>query len=157
MLQNLGLALAGVGEREQARALLQESIAFARRAGDPAHLSSALRSLGRLLVESDRGRELLREALTISRELHDRPGIVEILETLAAVAEPRTGAMLIGAAGALRAEAGAIRQPDDDAWFAPTQRALRSALGDAAFAAAVDAGAAMGAAIAVDRALVMGR
>jgi hypothetical protein len=61
--------------------------------------------------------------------------------------------MLVGAAGALRAEAGAIRQPDDDAWFAPTQAALRDSLGDDGFAEAVDAGAAMGTQEAVERAL----
>jgi hypothetical protein len=100
---------------------------------------------------------MLREALRIARELGDRPGIIEVLETLAATADARTGAMLVGAAGALRAEAGAMRQPDDDAWFAPTQAALRRALGEAAFAAAVADGAAMDPAEAVERALVIDR
>jgi predicted ATPase/DNA-binding SARP family transcriptional activator len=157
VLQNLGLAHAGAGERERAIALLRESVVHARLAGDPAHLSSTLRSLGRLEVSEPGGLELLREALTIAREIGERPGIVEVLETLAAAADPRTGAMLVGAAGALRAEAGAIRQPDDDAWFAPTQAALRSALGEAGFAAALADGAAMGPAEAVERALVVGR
>jgi hypothetical protein len=53
MLQNLGLAHFGAGRRERAIELLQESIDFARQAGDPAHLSSALRSLGRLLVPGE--------------------------------------------------------------------------------------------------------
>jgi tetratricopeptide (TPR) repeat protein len=155
VLQNLGLAHAGAGNRERAISYLGESLALARRAGDPAHLSSALRSLGRLEVGQPSGLELLREGLTIAHELGDRPGIIEILETFAAAADPRTGAMLVGAAGALRAEAGAIRQPDDDAWFAPAQAALRDALGEDAFAAAVDAGAAMGTDEAVERALAV--
>ena len=45
--------------------------------------------------------------------------MTESLETLSAVAgrqgDPRTGALLIGAAGALRTAAGGIRQPDEDA------------------------------------------
>jgi hypothetical protein len=65
--------------------------------------------------------------------------------------------MLIGAAGALRAQAGAMRQPDDTAWFEPTEAALREALGDAEFVEAVGEGAVMGTAEAVERALVVGR
>jgi hypothetical protein len=44
--------------------------------------------------------------MEISRDLIERPGLTESLETLAAVAgrqgDPRTGALLIGAADALR-------------------------------------------------------
>jgi hypothetical protein len=130
---------------------------IARRAGDPAHLSSALRSLGRLQVGDPDGLELLREGLTLARDLGEHAGIVETLETLAAAADPETGAMLIGAAGALRAQAGTVRQPDDDAWFAPIGAALRQALGEDAYAAAVEAGAEMGTAAAIERALTVGR
>ena len=70
--------------------------------------------------------------------------------------DPRTGATLIGAAGALRAQAGAMRQPDDAAWFAPTEAALRDALGEAEFVESVETGAAMGTAAAVERALSVG-
>ena len=157
VLQNLGLAHAGAGDRDTAIEYLRQSVTIARRAGDPVHLSSTLRSLGRLQVQEDRGRSMLHEALEIARDLGDHPGIVEILETLAAAADPRTGAMLIGAAGALRAQSGAMRQPDDTAWFTPTEAALREALGDDEFFQAVDAGAAMGTAAAVERALVVGR
>ncbi|WP_051325175.1 BTAD domain-containing putative transcriptional regulator [Candidatus Solirubrobacter pratensis] len=157
VLQNLGLAYAGAGERERAIGYLRESVEIARRAGDPAHLGSALRSLGRLQVGDPDGLELLREGLTLARDLGEHAGIVEILETFSAAADPETGAMLVGAAGALRAQAGTIRQPDDDAWFAPVGAALRESLGDDAFAAAVDAGAAMGTAAAIERALAVGR
>jgi tetratricopeptide (TPR) repeat protein len=153
VLQNAGLAHASAGHRDRAISSLRESVELARRAGDPAHLSSALRSLGRLQVSEATGRALLREALLLARDLADRPGIVESLETLAAAGDPRTGAMLVGAAGALRAETGAIRQPDDDAWFAPTQAALIEALGPDEFAAAVAAGAEMGTDEAIERAL----
>ena len=157
VLQNLGLAHAGAGDRDRAIDYLRQSVTIARRAGDPVHLSSTLRSLGRLLVQEEGGRSMLREALEIARDLGDHPGIVEILETLAAAADPRTGAMLIGAAGALRAQSGAMRQPDDTAWFTPTEAALRESLGDDEFFQAVDAGAAMGTAAAIEQALVVGR
>jgi predicted ATPase len=157
VMQNLGLAHAGAGNREKAIDYLSQSVTIARRAGDPVHLSSALRSLGRIEVQEPSGRALLREALEIARDLGDHPGIIEILETLAAAADPRTGAMLIGAAGALRAQAGAMRQPDDAAWFEPTEAALREGLGEAAFLEAVGDGAAMGTAEAVERALAVGR
>jgi predicted ATPase/DNA-binding SARP family transcriptional activator len=157
VLQNLGLAYAGRGDSERAIEYLTESVVIARRAGDPAHLGSALRSLGRLKVRDPDGLELLREGLELARDLGEHPGIVETLETFAAAADPHTGAMLIGAAGALRAEAGTIRQPDDDAWFAPIAAELRDRLGEDAFAAAVDAGAAMGPAAAIERALAIGR
>jgi hypothetical protein len=50
-------------------------------------------------------------------------------------ADPHTGALLLGAAEALRTDAGASRQPDEEAWFARTETALRSALGEPAFTA----------------------
>jgi hypothetical protein len=64
--------------------------------------------------------------------------------------------MLIGAAEAIRAAAGAIRQPDVEEWFVATYVALQEALGDA-FAAAVEEGAALDAADAVERALAVCR
>ena len=68
------------------------------------------------------------------------PGLTESLETLSAVAarqgDPRTAALLIGAAGALRTAAGGIRQPDEDAWVQRIVADLREALGDDGFAAA---------------------
>jgi tetratricopeptide (TPR) repeat protein len=156
MLQNLGLAHVAAGRRERGIELLHESIDFARQAGDPAHLSSALRSLGRLLVPDDAGLDMVRESLLLSHGLSDRPGIVDSFETLAAIADPRTGAMLIGAADAMRAAAGAIRQPDVEEWAVATQAALREALGDA-YAAAVEEGAALDPADAVERALAVCR
>ena len=49
-----------------------------------------------------------------------------------------------------------MRQPDEAAWFAPTEAALREALGEAEFVEAVEAGAAMDTAAAVERALSVG-
>ena len=63
--QNLGLAQSGAGRHERAAALLEESVVLARRAGDPAHLASTLRSLGRALLIGDRDRA---EVLPIVQE-----------------------------------------------------------------------------------------
>ena len=118
---------------------------LARRAGDPAHLSSALRSLARAQLLGGAAAdapvlELLRESLALSRELGDRPGLAEGLETLAGVVEPRLGAELIGAAEAAREAAGAARQPDEERWVAEVKARLREALGEEAFATAADSG-----------------
>ena len=113
MTQNLGIAYSGAGNHERAVELLTESVELARGAGDPAHLTSALRTLARLRLDEDDqapGLELLHEALEISRDLMERPGIAEILDSLAAVVgrrdDPRTGALLIGAADGVRAVGG---------------------------------------------------
>jgi predicted ATPase/DNA-binding SARP family transcriptional activator len=158
--QNLAIAEDGVGRRDRAITLLEESVELARRAGDPAHIASALRTLARVLLagEADRERamELIRESLTRSRDLGDLPGMIESLETVAREAgDARTGALLLGAAEAARAAAGAIRQPDETAWVEATTAALREALGPPAFEAAVAEGAALALEDAVERALAV--
>ena len=102
---------------------------------------------------------LLRESLEIARELDERPGIVECLETLAGVAGRRgdavTGALLIGAAEATREAAGAVLQPDEAPWILAESAAMREALGEAAFAAAVARGRELPVQDAVERALAL--
>ena len=75
----------------------------------------------------------------------ERPGIAETLDSLAAVAarrgDPRTGALLIGAADARARRRRAARQPDEEVWLAPIEAALRETLGDEAFEAARAEGA----------------
>ncbi|HWM10548.1 MAG TPA: BTAD domain-containing putative transcriptional regulator [Solirubrobacteraceae bacterium] len=157
--QNLAIAQDGAGRRDRAIALLEESVQLARRAGDPAHTASALRTLARVLLagEDDRERamELIRESLTRSRDLGDRPGMIECLETVAGEADARTGALLLGAAGAARAAAGVIRQPDETAWVEATTASLRAALGDD-FGTALADGAALPLEDAVEQALAVG-
>jgi tetratricopeptide (TPR) repeat protein len=157
--QNLAIAYDGVGRRERAIALLEESVALARRAGDPAHEASALRTLARVLLaggqDRPRAMELIRESLTRSVDLGDRPGMIECLETVAGEADARTGAVLLGAAEAARAAAGTIRQPDETAWVDATTASLGSALGAEAFEAARADGAALPLEEAVERALAV--
>ena len=121
-------------------------MAIARRAGDPAHIASTQRGLARLLLDSDPGRAatLLRESLaTLVRARRRQRDRRPASRPPRRCAEPPTGALLWGAAGALRAEAGATRQPDEVAFAARVEAALRDALGPEAFAAAVAEGAAL--------------
>jgi predicted ATPase/DNA-binding SARP family transcriptional activator len=158
--QNLGIAEDGLGRRERAIELLEESVELARRAEDPAHLASALRTLARMLLageaDGERAMGLIRESLTRSLDLGDRPGMIECLETVAGRADDaRTGALLMGAAEAARTAAGAIRQPDETAWVEATTASLRAALGPEAFEAALADGAALPLEDAVARALAV--
>ena len=162
MLQNLGIAHAGAGHHQRAVELLTESVAVARRAGDPGHISSTLRTLARLLLNDDElgpALELLQEAMRLSHALNERPGLTESLETLSGVAvrkgDPHTGALLIGAAGALREAAGGMRQPDEDAWVQVIVSELRATLGDDGFAAAEVEGSELDVADAVARGLAL--
>ncbi|HEX6022160.1 MAG TPA: BTAD domain-containing putative transcriptional regulator [Solirubrobacter sp.] len=155
-MQNLGIAHEGAGNHARAIAALEESLALARRVGDPSHLASVARSLARYLLDEDPDRavELLHESLVLARDSADRNAIVELLETASAVAPGRTGAVLWGAAGALRSASGAIRQPDEAAWAARTEAALRETLGDE-FDAAVREGESLTGDEAVARALAL--
>jgi predicted ATPase/DNA-binding SARP family transcriptional activator len=164
MTQNLGIAHAGAGHHERAVELLTESVALARRAGDPAHSSSALRTLGRLLLDEDgadlgHALALIHESMQISHELNERPGLTESLESLAGVAarqgDPRTSALLIGAANAIRLAAAGMRQPDEEIWVHALELDLRAALGDESFQAAAAEGGRLDLADAVARALAL--
>jgi hypothetical protein len=119
-------------------------VTIARRVADPMHLASTLRTLARLELRAGADPApavgLLHECLSILRDVDQRQGIAEALETLAAVAEPAAGARLLGAAEATRAAVGAIRAPDEDAWVDELTTSLRAALGDDAFATELGAG-----------------
>ena len=67
--------------------------------------------------------------------------------------EAVTGALLLGAAEATREAAGAVRQPDEMPWILEATTALRAALGEAAFAAAIARGRELPTADAVTRGL----
>ena len=156
MLQNLGLAHEGAGHRQRAVPLLEESLALARHVADPAHITSIQSSLARVLLDDDplRAHDLLRESLKTAQQLGDRTGIVFSLETAAlAAADPRTGAQLLGAAGALRAAGGAIRQPDEEPWAERARSTLTATLGPEAFATALTEGAGLTAPEAITQAL----
>jgi tetratricopeptide (TPR) repeat protein len=157
MLLNLGIASDGAGHHERALEYLEEAMEIARDVDDAAHLGSIQRSFARVLLDVDapRALALLHESLEIARAHADRDAIVEVLETAAAAADPATGALLWGAAAALRAESGAIRRPDDEPFAAQIEGRLREALGPDAFAAGLAEGAALTLDDAVERALAI--
>ncbi|NUU06854.1 LuxR C-terminal-related transcriptional regulator [Leifsonia sp. C5G2] len=90
-----------------------------------------------------------RDALVLKRGLGNGLGIAHALELLAEVARERAdaarGASLLGAAAARWRDAGAVRASYPPYFLdsAPTERALRRRLGDAAFGRAFDYGAAL--------------
>ncbi len=112
-----------------------------------------------MAVDRPRALGLLQESLRGAQELNDIYGIIGCLETAAgAVADghdPQLGALLWGAASAMRAEAGATRQPDEHEFAARVESGLRAGLGEAGFSAAVAEGAALPADEAVARALAI--
>ncbi len=137
MLQNLGIAHAEAGApRAGDRAARRERRHRPprRRPGardlDPAHARAA--AAGRRRARAGAGDAARGDGALA--QLNERPGLTESLETVSAVAarqgDPRTAALLIGAAGALRTAAGGIRQPDEDAWVQRIVADLREALGD---------------------------
>jgi predicted ATPase/DNA-binding SARP family transcriptional activator len=146
-LQLHGLAHNLAGNRARAVAYVEESITAAREAGDPAMLAGTLRTIGRMSVEDgDVAAAIppLREALSLLVGLGERPGLVETLESIAGVAqrldEPHTGGVLLAAAVAAREAAGAARPPDEQAFVDAVEAALRDALGEQAYAAALAEG-----------------
>jgi tetratricopeptide (TPR) repeat protein len=155
MLQNLGIAHDVAGHADAAIRYLDESVTLAHDAADPAHLTSAQILLARLLFEREpeRADALLRESLQRAHELSDANALPACLETAAHVLGGVIGAQLWGAAGALRAAAGAARQPDELHWSDAAEAALRHEIGDAAFAQAAREGAQLTPDEAVERAL----
>jgi predicted ATPase/transcriptional regulator with XRE-family HTH domain len=139
------------GDAVRAATLLEESIAINRDLGDRQHEASALGMMGRL--EADRGDlaravSLLTEALDLFQALRDVIGGAWCLERVAGVvrmaAAPERAARLLGAAAALRDDAGAVAPtPEERVELAHEAEALREALGHAAYTAAWEEGQAL--------------
>jgi predicted ATPase/DNA-binding NarL/FixJ family response regulator len=149
-LLELGRVAAYRGDLARAVALLEEGLAQCRAAGHQRDVGAALLRLGLAVWrQGDAARALayLRESLGLRRALGNRLSIAECLEAVAMVAagtnEPERAARLLGAAAGLRDAGGTplppVERPDHEASAA----AARSALGEAAFAAAWAAGAAL--------------
>jgi non-specific serine/threonine protein kinase len=108
-LIHLAIAVRWRGDWVEAHELYGQSLLVARELGTPWEIGTALREIG--LAECDEGHpdlalKHLAEAITILHGLGDRPGVIESLEALAAIAAattaPRRAARLWGAAHALR-------------------------------------------------------
>jgi ATP/maltotriose-dependent transcriptional regulator MalT len=146
---NLGVVAAFQGEIEQALSYQEQSLALNRALGTRSHEAGNLDNLAHLAClggEIDRAAELVAEALGVYAEFHHRAGIADVLATGAEVARarglPLVAAQLLAAAEAHRADIAyvlpPIQQRDEEAISAWS----RQALGDDAFAAAWNDGAA---------------
>ncbi len=150
-LANLGDVAFDTGDLPAAERRYRESLAIARRLEDRDGLAYALTGLAntaRTAGDRAAARAHLTESLAVLRTLQDRHGVAEWLESSAALAhaehQPTAAARLLGAADALRALIGAPRAPKDRPAFETLASALAVELGDAGFAAARTAGAALG-------------
>jgi predicted ATPase/DNA-binding SARP family transcriptional activator len=126
-LENLGCVALGEGDVDGAVTLLDEALDLAREAGTLHDVATSSRTLARaLLVRPDleRAAAVLDEALGVAEELGDRHGLAECLEAAAALRAAQddlpAAARLVGAAEALRASFGALRKPDEHAWYERT-------------------------------------
>jgi len=130
--------------------LQEESLAISREPGNQQGIAWSLFGLGRLARaqgEYGAARVLLEESLAIFRELGNKQGIVKDVEGLAALAvaqgQSERAARLFGAAEGLRAAMGAPLPTADREEHDRSVAAVRTALGEEAFAAAWAEGRAM--------------
>jgi predicted ATPase/class 3 adenylate cyclase/DNA-binding CsgD family transcriptional regulator len=146
----LGEVFLQQGDAVKARVLLEESLALSREIGYRHSTAEALSLLGRVeALEGDyaAAHAFFEESLAIKREVGDHLTIPFYLEGLADVVaaqgEPAWAARLWGAAEALRGAIGAPLPPVYHAAYDRSVAAVRSSLGEKAFAAAWAEGRAM--------------
>ena len=147
VLNNLADIAVKRGDQARALALLEESLALFRELGRLTGVATVLENMGRIArVQGDirRATELLRESLRIAWQTRTPEKIAGSLEGLAEVAwaERRAddAARLYGAAAALRERAGVLIWPADSPTYERSVAAVRTALGNEAFAVAWEAG-----------------
>lgn len=131
------------GELEPAAGHFAESLVLARQIGDKRGVADAVASLGWLA--RDQGlpaiaAERLDEALALYVEMDDRIGVIDTLAGLAgtrAASEPERAIQLLAASEALRQAIGVPLSPMYAAAIERDAAALRRAIGEAAFEAAL--------------------
>ncbi len=146
----LGAALHMAGDAVTARATLEEAKSAAQSLENPWLIAMAdhwLGNVARGAGETSRAEQLHHEALELRHRRNLRPGIVDSLEALAAIASdqdsPTEAARLFGAADALRRSIGVARWPAEQAGYADDVARARAQLGDDEFDAAWRQGAAL--------------
>jgi ATP/maltotriose-dependent transcriptional regulator MalT len=146
----LGAALATTGDHAGARTALEEAKAAAQSIDNLWLIAMADHWLGKLARragETGRAEQLHHEALELQHRRNLRPGIVESLEALAALAadheSPAEAARLFGAADALRHSIGTVRWPAEQAGYDDDLAHARAQLADDEFDAAWTQGAAL--------------
>jgi predicted ATPase/DNA-binding SARP family transcriptional activator len=148
--QGLGHVYSELGDYERAEALMEEALASARLIGNPRWVAVGLAHAGAVaLLRGRHGRahSLLVDALAQFDQLDDLGGLILPLAALARVQQAlghlEPAAQIFGAAGALRERTGTYQVLGNVSAHEAIQAATRAALGEAAFAAAYAAGAAM--------------
>ena len=123
-IQNLGIAHEGAGQHARAIAALEESVALAERAADPGHLASTQRTLARVLLDDDRPRALA--LLHESLERSPAPRRTATRSSSASRPPPRPPPTPSCSAPPrpCAPQSGAVRQPDEQAWFARVEARL---------------------------------
>jgi non-specific serine/threonine protein kinase len=149
-LCQLGLLARQQTEFPRARALLEEALAIHRPLGHPRLIGVTLHNLG--LVAEDEGdypraRSLYEEGVALMWQLKDRWHLAFLLEAFASLAVARgafeRGAVLGGAAAALRQEMGSSVPPSVQPRVDRAVRLAREGLGEAGFGKAWAEGQAM--------------
>jgi predicted ATPase/class 3 adenylate cyclase len=161
-LNTLGAVAGDRGSFEEATAFLEESLVLCRKLGTKPFVAAALAELGKVArAQGNGGRAaaFYADGLALLRELRDASGIAGCLEGLAAVAgvhgRPGQAARLHGAAAALREAIGVPVVANERAAHERDVAGAREQLGEAAFAAAWEAGRALPPETAVAEALAL--
>jgi tetratricopeptide (TPR) repeat protein len=135
------------GKYDRAASLVEESLGISRELGNKWGIAACLGTLGWMALlqgNYESATQLLRESLSTRQEIEDRGGIAWCLEWLAMVAVEETGtagemeqaaraARLLGAADALRKDAGSVIDPVDLPEYVRTLDLLRGRLAGDAF------------------------
>jgi predicted ATPase/DNA-binding CsgD family transcriptional regulator len=144
-----GVAFA-LGDAETAIERHEEALAGWLALDDPGHVVTALASLGTSALgggRSDRARTAYRQVLEMATDLDDRWHLVRAVAGFGGLAamrgESEGAARLLGAAAAQTETIGAPLRPAAQALFDRLAAAARASLGEAAFAAAWEAGRAL--------------
>ena len=148
-LLTLGLAIQGQGDLVQAIVLFDEALAHAREIGYRVGEAAALRRLG--LAALDRGDAaqallLLGESLRIVRstgDVEEMAGVLDGIVRVVASTSRERAARMCGMVATLRETRGTARPPAEQAPYERAVAAIRRALGEQEFAAAVAAGRAL--------------
>ena len=145
-LINLGTVARYQGDGERASALLTESLSLSEGIGFQEGIAWSVEQLGLLAaVDGDPAAvSLLRRSLELHRELRDRWRMSSVLEDLSALVIAQGNALsaarLLGAAEAMRSAIGTAIAPCERLQHNQTTAAVRAALGDEAFDAALRRG-----------------
>jgi predicted ATPase/class 3 adenylate cyclase len=149
-LKNLGRVAAARGDPTLAAARCEEALALLRDGGQKPEIADCLCRLAdasREQGELERAARLCEEALTMYRHVGSTGGIADCLEQFAAIAaaqgQSERAARLLAAASTQRQGAQPDLTPAERSRWARLQAEARSGLGEAAFTAAWQAGAAM--------------